>query len=135
MRRSVRDQVLSDARLRAGLAKTGKGRDTWLLAGKKVTRAALIRILDERLALDVETRRARARYHMAVDAQRALVRKTHDVLARLVRYLQTASTAQELLPYGLKPLKKRRKATPEEMLLTVMKRRATRARNAAKKKR
>jgi hypothetical protein len=125
--------VLSDARLRRGLAQQGRGSDKFLIAGKKVTRASIIRILDARAALDRETHRARARYHVAVAAQRKLVRETRSLLSSLVAQLRTTESAQELLRFGLTPAKKRRKATAEEMLVTILKRRATRARNAKRR--
>jgi hypothetical protein len=110
----------------------GKGSDKFVIRGKKMTRASILRILDARAALDQETRRARARYHAAVADQRRLVRETRDLLSNLVLQLRATRTAQELVPLGLAPFKKRRKATPDEMLITVLKRRATRARNAKK---
>jgi hypothetical protein len=110
----------------------GKGSDKFMIGGTKMTRASILRILDARAALDLETRRARARYHAAVAAQRRLVRETRALLSNLVLQLRVVCSAQQLLRLGLSPSKKRRKATPEEMLLTVLKRRATRARNAKK---
>jgi hypothetical protein len=115
--------------------KAGKPAEKIMLFNHKMTRASFIRMLDRRLALDAETRRARAAYHRAVAEQRAYARETHRFLTTLVAWLRVTETAAGLHGYGLRPEKKRRKATMAEMRLIVLKRNATRARNAKKKRR
>ncbi len=116
-----------DEKMIEGLLKHVGAKQSIVMGGQTVTRAQMIEIFREAIALAKKSKVQRVLWLDAVEQERAHAAKNKALRDGLVAWLRVMFDAAKLDAFGLAPPKTRRKLTTEEKKAMVEKMRATRA--------
>jgi hypothetical protein len=122
-------QQTADQKLIDGLTKHGSTVPSLMIGGQSYTTAAIIGLLQGRIATATTVTNSHAAWQGAVQADRDERTKTKPFVSGLRKALQVAfaGSIEPLADFGLKPPKARPPRTPEQKAASVAKAEATRA--------